>query len=66
VTGVVELKPGAQGDEAALREFVRRRLAGYKVPKRIVFVDSVGRSPSGKADYKGAKAKALAAAQRGD
>jgi fatty-acyl-CoA synthase len=66
VTGVVELKPGAQGDEAALREFVRRRLAGYKVPKRIVFVDSVGRSPSGKADYKGAKAKALAAAPRGD
>ena len=65
VTGVVELRPGGEASEAALRDFVRQRLAGYKVPKRLVFVDSVGRSPSGKADYKGAKAKALAAAPRG-
>ena len=57
VTGVVELAPGAAADEAALRAFVRERLSGYKVPKRIAFVASVGRSPSGKADYKGAKAK---------
>ena len=47
--------------EAELREFVRERLAGYKVPKRVIVVASVGRSPSGKADYKGAKAQALAA-----
>ena len=65
VTGVVELQPGLAAGEAALRDFVRQRLAGYKVPKRVVFVDSVGRSPSGKADYKGAKAKALAATPRG-
>jgi fatty-acyl-CoA synthase len=65
VTGVVELHPGREAAPAALRDFVRERLAGYKVPKRIVFVDSVGRSPSGKADYKAAKAKALAAAPRG-
>ena len=66
VTGVVELQPGLAAGEAALRDFVRQRLAGYKVPKRVVFVDSVGRSPSGKADYKGAKAKALAATPRGE
>ena len=60
VTGVVELQPGGAADEAALRSFVRERLADYKVPKRIVLVDSVGRSPSGKADYKGARAKAVA------
>jgi fatty-acyl-CoA synthase len=61
VTGVVELVTGAATDEAELRAFVRERLSDYKVPKRIAFVASVGRSPSGKADYKGAKASALAA-----
>ncbi len=33
----VELKPGAQVTEAALRSFCREHLAGFKVPKRIVF-----------------------------
>ncbi|MDE2120396.1 MAG: acyl-CoA synthetase [Betaproteobacteria bacterium] len=33
----VELKPGAQVDEAELIEFCRGMLARYKVPKRIVF-----------------------------
>jgi len=61
VTGVVELHAGHAWDEDALRAFVRERLAAYKVPKRIALVDSVGRSPSGKADYKGARAKAIAA-----
>jgi fatty-acyl-CoA synthase len=61
VTGVVELAAGAAAGEAELRAFVRERLSDYKVPKRIAFVASVGRSPSGKADYKGAKASALAA-----
>ncbi len=57
VTGLVELESGREADEAELRDFVREKLAGYKVPKRVVFAPSVGRSPSGKADYKGAKAK---------
>jgi fatty-acyl-CoA synthase len=61
VAAVVELRAGDAPAEAALREFVRERLAGYKVPKRVIVVASVGRSPSGKADYKGAKAQALAA-----
>ena len=59
VAAVVELRAGAAAGEPALRDFVRERLAGYKVPKRIVVVDSVGRSPSGKADYKAAKALAI-------
>jgi fatty-acyl-CoA synthase len=61
ITGVVELAPGGLASEEELRDFVRKRLAGYKTPKRIVFVASVGRSPSGKADYKRAKALALEA-----
>ena len=57
VTALVELEAGCDADEAGLRDFVRERLAAYKVPKRLVFAPSVGRSPSGKADYKAAKAK---------
>ncbi len=57
VTALVELEPGSAAAEAELRSFVRERLAGYKVPKRVVVAGSVGRSPSGKADYKAAKAK---------
>jgi fatty-acyl-CoA synthase len=57
VTALVELEAGRSASEAALRAFVRERLAGYKVPKRLVFAASVGRAPSGKADYKGAKAQ---------
>ncbi len=33
----VELKPGAQVDEAALIAFMRSTLAGFKTPKRVVF-----------------------------
>jgi len=55
VTALVELEAGRSASEAALRAFVRERLAGYKVPKRLVFAASVGRAPSGKVDYKGAK-----------
>jgi fatty-acyl-CoA synthase len=35
----VELKDGAQADEAALIAFARERLAGFKTPKRVVFRD---------------------------
>jgi fatty-acyl-CoA synthase len=61
VTGVVQLEPGAKATEQELRTHVGQHLAGYKTPKRIVFVESVGRSPSGKADYKRCKALAQAA-----
>jgi acyl-CoA synthetase (AMP-forming)/AMP-acid ligase II len=36
---------------AALEAHVRGQLAGYKVPRTVWFVDSVGRTVSGKADY---------------
>ena len=32
-------------------EHVKRRLAGYKAPRRVRFVGTIGRSPSGKVDY---------------
>lgn len=34
--------------EAALRDFARERLAGFKVPKRIVRLESIPRTPAGK------------------
>ena len=33
----VELKPGAEADEAGIIAFCRERLAGFKTPKRVVF-----------------------------
>ena len=39
-------------DESDLAQHCRATLAGYKVPKRFVAVDSLQRSPAGKADYK--------------
>lgn len=56
VTAVVEIERGAEFDEAALRGFVREKLAGYKTPKRIVEVERMFRAPNGKADYKSAAA----------
>jgi acyl-CoA synthetase (AMP-forming)/AMP-acid ligase II len=52
VVAVVEPTPGTEPDEDALRALARLSLAGYKVPKQVVFVDKVVRSPSGKADYR--------------
>ena len=45
--GVVAVVIG-QGDEAALIAACRERLAGYKAPKRIVFVDDLPRNAMGK------------------
>jgi fatty-acyl-CoA synthase len=35
----VELKDGAETDEAELIAFARARLAGFKTPKRVVFCE---------------------------
>lgn len=56
VVAVVALRPGQVRNVEALKAYCRQRLAGYKVPKDIVFVDEVKRNPVGKADYCWAKA----------
>jgi acyl-CoA synthetase (AMP-forming)/AMP-acid ligase II len=60
VTAVVELHDGATFDEADMIGSVRTSLAGYKVPKRILAVPTVGRAPNGKVDYRRIKAEAAA------
>jgi fatty-acyl-CoA synthase len=38
-------------DVARLVEMASHHLAGYKVPRRIAVMESVGRGPTGKLDY---------------
>ena len=52
VCAVVEPRPGRTPELEDLRQAARATLAGYKLPKRLVIVDHVVRSPSGKADYR--------------
>jgi acyl-CoA synthetase (AMP-forming)/AMP-acid ligase II len=61
VTAVLALSPGRTVEEGGLIDFARRSLAGYKTPKRVIFVDEVRRAPNGKADYRWAKSVAEAA-----
>ena len=51
VTAVASLVEGASVTEAEVIAGVKRDLAAYKAPKRVVFVASVPRAPNGKADY---------------
>ncbi len=48
VAAFVALRPGESADDAALMAFARGRLAGYKVPKSVHFIDEVPKSPVGK------------------
>ncbi|GAC58012.1 putative fatty-acid--CoA ligase [Gordonia hirsuta DSM 44140 = NBRC 16056] len=61
VAAVVEIRAEQPGPTTAeLQEFCRQSLAGYKVPRTVVVVDEVRRTPAGKADYRWAKATAEA------
>lgn len=48
VAAVVVLKSGATPDPEQLLGHCAARLAGFKVPKKILFVDELPRNPSGK------------------
>jgi fatty-acyl-CoA synthase len=48
VTAVIVLAEGASADEATLIEHVRSRLAVFKIPKRIHFVDALPKNTAGK------------------
>jgi acyl-CoA synthetase (AMP-forming)/AMP-acid ligase II len=59
VVAVVQLREGEEeaGVAEALREECSRHIARYKLPKAFVFREEIVRSPSGKADYRWAKAQ---------
>ena len=48
VKAIVVTAPGITVDPAELIAFARTRIAGYKVPKSVDFVDTLPRNPSGK------------------
>ena len=70
---VVELCPGIlvagekevldPATDADLEEFCKSRLSGYKVPRLLVRVADMRRSPSGKPDYPWAKELVTRAAE---
>ena len=59
VIAIVQLSEGVTVTEAELLHEAEKHIARYKLPKAFVFVDKVMRSPSGKADYRWAKSKAV-------
>ena len=59
VAAVVQARPGANPALDDLAEHVRAHLASYKVPRDVVVVDHIVRSPSGKPDYRWARATAV-------
>jgi 3-oxocholest-4-en-26-oate---CoA ligase len=61
VVAVVQLRAGATATVDDLLAESEQHLARYKLPKRIVFVEHVVRSPAGKADYRWAREQALEA-----
>jgi fatty-acyl-CoA synthase len=63
ITAVVELAPGSSLDEGAVIGHVKGHLAAYKAPKRVLAVDTIGRAPNGKVDYK--RLRTWAAAELG-
>ncbi len=48
VGAAVALKSGRHVDADELREFVRQRVAAYKYPRRVWFVDALPKGPTGK------------------
>jgi len=58
ITAVVETNGDL--DPADLIAHVKAKLASYKAPKHVVPVDTIGRAPNGKVDYKRLKAYAAA------
>jgi acyl-CoA synthetase (AMP-forming)/AMP-acid ligase II len=55
VAAVVEARPGQTPTLESIQTHCRAKIAGYKVPRELHFVDKMVRSPSGKADYPWAK-----------
>ena len=55
VTAVVEARPGTAPSLTSIQTHARAHLAGYKVPRQLVLVERIERSPAGKPDYRWAR-----------
>jgi fatty-acyl-CoA synthase len=64
ITAVVERQAGSDDlDEDEVIAHVKAKLASFKAPKSVVVIDTIGRAPNGKVDYK--RMKGYAADQLG-
>jgi acyl-CoA synthetase (AMP-forming)/AMP-acid ligase II len=61
VVAVVQLREGFVASVDELRAECERHIARYKLPKEVLFVEGIVRSPAGKADYRWARRTAEAA-----
>jgi 3-oxocholest-4-en-26-oate---CoA ligase len=61
VVALVQLAEGAHADRESIIAEAGRHIARYKLPKEVIFCGKLQRSPSGKADYRWAKAQVAAA-----
>ncbi len=59
VVALVKLREGASASAEELADECAHHLARYKLPKAWLFLEEIVRSPSGKADYRWAKARAI-------
>ncbi len=48
VTAIIVKRADAQVTESEIRTFCRKEIAGYKVPKKVIFMDALPMSASGK------------------
>ena len=55
VVGVASVRSGTDADPEEVIAATKTRLAGYKVPRQLVLVETVPRAPNGKADYPSAR-----------
>ncbi|MFM7252180.1 MAG: AMP-binding protein, partial [Ilumatobacteraceae bacterium] len=59
ICAVVEASGPAAPELGELAQSVRDHLAAFKAPRHLVLVDSIGRAPNGKVDYKRLRSVAL-------
>jgi len=59
ITAVVELAPDTAPSPSELIDHVKAVLASYKAPRSVLFIDTIGRAPNAKVDYKRMKQYAL-------
>ena len=60
-TVVVAVLEGTELPEEQVKNHAKRHLAGYKVPRHILYTQDLCRAPNGKADYKAIREFALKA-----
>jgi len=61
IVAVVQAREGTTPQLDDIQDHCRNHIAGYKLPRDLVLVDQIVRSPAGKPDYRWAKATAIEA-----